>query len=418
MTSILYRSAFASICFYILFFLPVRAAAEVSPIVSSLSDALAKTIDKNPELRGYEQILGSSKAMIEQAALYPNPQFGVEVEDFGGQLDGFEQSETTVSIDQPILLGGKRSSRINLAEANRRIVEIEKEIRVLNIANELKYAYAEVVQAKAVVGILEEQLRLSRTVVSSVSERVAAGATLVLEQTKARIRLDRTKIELQNARNSLEIAKQNLVSYWGGSVEELHLDDRPLAIGDTEKYLASNSLEGTPLYRLARASINSSQRQYEVAQSKRVPDVAVGIGFRRLEQVGANALMARFSMDLPVFNRNQGEIKSVNKQLEVTRYELASVKIRLERELRSLRLTLRGALKEHQMIRSSLFPSAKKAFAQAKEAYRVGRSSYLDLLDSQRTLVETKRREQVVVLLAIQAKTRIATLIGALDEEF
>src|SRR5258706_8007700 len=56
----------------------------------------------------------SAEGQAQQAAVRPNPSLGLEVENIGssGRFSGLSNTQTTLSINQPIELGGKRGARI------------------------------------------------------------------------------------------------------------------------------------------------------------------------------------------------------------------------------------------------------------------------------------------------------------------
>ena len=96
--------------------------AEIPEIVEptgaiTLRKALALALMHNPELKAYSWDIRISQARELQAGLWPNPEFGVEVEDVGGsgELSGFDAAETTIQLSQLIELGGKSDKRVKVA---------------------------------------------------------------------------------------------------------------------------------------------------------------------------------------------------------------------------------------------------------------------------------------------------------------
>ena len=75
----------------------------------SLGEAMSLTVLYSPQLAAFAWDVRAQEAAIIQAALYPNPEVVVEIEDFGGSgaFSGFDASETTIVLGQTILLAGK-----------------------------------------------------------------------------------------------------------------------------------------------------------------------------------------------------------------------------------------------------------------------------------------------------------------------
>ena len=68
----------------------------------TLSDALQLALQRNPQLQAFSLEIRAREAATLQAALLPNPELDVEVENFAGSgpLSAFKATETTVSIGQ------------------------------------------------------------------------------------------------------------------------------------------------------------------------------------------------------------------------------------------------------------------------------------------------------------------------------
>ena len=86
------------------------AAAESAPSFPELFRQAERTA---PRLLEAEANVAAAQGRSQQAAAWANPLLGVEVEDVAGSgpYRGSSQAQTTVSIGQPLELGGQRGSR-------------------------------------------------------------------------------------------------------------------------------------------------------------------------------------------------------------------------------------------------------------------------------------------------------------------
>jgi cobalt-zinc-cadmium efflux system outer membrane protein len=64
------------------------------------------------------------------------------------------------------------------------------------------------------------------------------------------------------------------------------------------------------------------------------------------------------------------------------------------------------------VIRDQVAPDAQRAFEQIDESYRAGRASFIDLLDAQRTLMQSRRTLIELAGRASVARARIAAISG------
>jgi cobalt-zinc-cadmium efflux system outer membrane protein len=101
----------------------IVAVALVSPALAEpappFQDLLRQAATQSPRMAESLAAVNAAEGRARQAAVRPNPELGLEVENFGGTEDfGFSPVETTVSVAQPIELGGKRSARMDAAHAD------------------------------------------------------------------------------------------------------------------------------------------------------------------------------------------------------------------------------------------------------------------------------------------------------------
>ena len=94
--------------------------------VITLRDATALALARSPELGVFPYDLRAADARVLQAGLRPNPELQVGVEEFAGrgERSGFNATETTVQIGQPIELGGKRIKRTRVASLDKELAWI------------------------------------------------------------------------------------------------------------------------------------------------------------------------------------------------------------------------------------------------------------------------------------------------------
>ena len=97
-------------------------------------------------------------------------------------------------------------------------------------------------------------------------------------------------------------------------------------------------------------------------------------------------------MPLPLFDRNQGRV------LE-TRYELAragaqqrAAEATMSNELTRAYADAESSTFAMRTLKDETLPAARSAFQAAQDAFRTGKSDYLDVLDAERTLVEVERQ--------------------------
>src|SRR3546814_9249193 len=100
------------------------AAAQEPPAVSSLAhpaasiltpnEAVSRALERAPRAAAAAARLRAADANVDQAGVWPNPEFSVESENFqgSGPYRGIDSIETTYGLSQTIELGGNLGARV------------------------------------------------------------------------------------------------------------------------------------------------------------------------------------------------------------------------------------------------------------------------------------------------------------------
>jgi cobalt-zinc-cadmium efflux system outer membrane protein len=148
-----------------------------------------------------------------QGRARPNPSIEYLVEDTRATT-----RTTTVQLNQPIELAGKRSARIAIAERGRDIADIELATRRAEIRASVVSTFFDVLSAQERTRLAKETVILAERATGAVSKRVIAGKTSPVEETKARVAEAGVRVELAQAQGELRVARQRLTGLWGNPI--------------------------------------------------------------------------------------------------------------------------------------------------------------------------------------------------------
>lgn len=376
---------------------PVPAAEVQEPSGElTLRQALELALAGNPDLFSFSWEVRSGDPRILQARLIPNPELGVEFENFlgSGPLRKFDSLETTLSISQLVELGGKRAARIKLASAEKEVVRWDYEAKRADLAAAVAKLFVEVLSAQEKLALAEEIARLAKEVLDVVSARVTAGKISPVEETKASVAWSISGIELERAKLALEGARKRLAAMWGSP--------KPMfskAIGQLDRVtplplpeVLADRISRNP--DVARWAAEMEQRKATLAQERanRVADVTIGGGVRHFREANDTTFLFGATIPLPLFNRNQGKILESQYRISRAESERAAAGIRVLTALSDAYQTLAAGYVESTTLKSIVLPGARSAFDAATEGFRQGKFGYLEVLDAQRTLFEARGR--------------------------
>lgn len=384
--------------------------------ILTLPQAQALVLLHNPKLATFAWEVRAGEARTLQASLPPNPEAGIEVENFAGsgELRSFDSAEITIHLSQLIELAGKRRKRTHVAALERDLTAWDYETTRVDVLTQVTQAFVAVLSAQENVRLQEELVRLAQQVLTTVGERVKAGKVSPVEETRAMVALSTSQIELERAQQALVSARHRLVAAWGSTVPtftraEGQLDAMaalPPARQLTER-LAQNP-------DLARWVTEMAQRQaaLELEEARRVPDPTIGGGFRYVRETDDHAFVMELSLPLPVFDRNQGNRLEARYRLAKAEEEHRAATVQAHAALGEAYAALAAAYAAATALKNDALPGAQSAFDATSEGYRQGKFGFLDVLDAQRTLFEV--RGQYIEALATyhQAVADVERLIG------
>jgi cobalt-zinc-cadmium efflux system outer membrane protein len=380
------------------------------------ADALALALLHNPGLKVFPYSLRAAEARTLQAGLRPNPELGVEVEEFGGagERRGFDAAETTLQVGLPIELGGKRDRRTRVAAVDKELVEWDYESARQDLIREVSHAVTTVLAAQERLALAEKLLALSQQAQSAVAQRVQAGRDSPVDALRAGIVLSESRIERQKAEKDLAAARRSLAAKWGSSAPVFTIASGPWqeVAPPAPVDLSLDAIAGNPDVARWEAEQRSRRAALELERAKAVPDVTVAGGVRWFEETDDSAFVFGLALPLPLFSRNQGGIEEAVAHLAGARQRCEAVRVKTLASLSEATAALAASYDEVTPMRSEVLPAAQEAFEAVQQGYLQGKFDYLYVLDTQRTLFETQARYIDSIAAYHKARADVERLIG------
>lgn len=360
----------------------------------SLKEAVETALKNNPNLTVYKYEIESSEKQKIQAGLIPNPEADFEAENFlgGKELRGLKGSEFTLSVNQLFELGGKRSSRIDLAENEVSSAMGEFELRKLELISNVKEIFLRLYRISKQIDLQKQFIKLNEEILSTITKRVAAGRTSPAEESKVKVALINSRIELDRLQRQTLSASSILSSLLGTTAKQYEpvIDLYEIIIPPPDRENVIDSLEQIPFIKIVENERVLRSAKLELEKSQAVPDLTVSGGVRYLNELKTNSFIAGVSMPIPFFNRNQGNIQSAEVLLkQVDEIKNARV-LSVISNINSTFNNLLSAYNNSTRMKIEVIPESEKAYEITRQGYLQGRFAFIDLLDAQRTLFDTE----------------------------
>ena len=241
-----------------------------------------------------------------------------------------------------------------------------------------------------------------------------AGKISPVEETRSRIAESSVRLELNQAKSALNIARKQLTALWGNALPSFSEADGRVDSIETVPVLGEliQRLDQAPALQRARLEVDTRSALVDVEKTRATPDVSITVGAKRNEELGLNQAVLGLSVPIPLFNRNQGNIQEAMSRADKARAEVAALRIQLETALARAYERLETARQAATSYQDDILPGAQSAFDAAAKGFEFGKFSFLEVLDAQRTLVQAKSQYLNALLQAHEATADIKRILG------
>jgi cobalt-zinc-cadmium efflux system outer membrane protein len=374
---------------------PPRAdTSQPAPTRITLDEAIRLALQHNHALLAARTTILQNQAQETTANLRPNPtlswdtQFLPIFQPSNFTADYFEnQAQFDLGIGYLFERGKKRQHRLQAAKDQTAVTRAQVTDNERQLTFNLSQQFVAVLLAQSTLELAQQDYDSFQKTVDISDARFKAGDMSEGDLLKIKLQLLQFQSDVFAARLSKVQALAALRQLLGfESVPDNFdvdgaLDYQPVHAGlDDLKALA---LRTRPDLQAAHLGLSAAHSQESLAEANGKRDL--GVSFNYTHTAGVNSGAFFFNMELPIFDRNQGEIAR-------TRYAITQSE-QLQSETSQQVLTdvvdafeaLRSNDQIIQLYRGGYVDQAQKSRDITEYAYKKGAASLLDFLDSERT---------------------------------
>jgi outer membrane protein, heavy metal efflux system len=377
--------------------LPVPDLLEAAKAIParSLDDFEAIAVKNNPTLKQAEAMARVSAGMARQAGFWPNPSVGYQGEQIrGGAFGGGEQGGF---VQQTIVLGGKLGLRRNVFEQQKKEDEIGVHEQELSVRGAVQLQFYSALAQLRVVEVQQKLMAIAIDAATTAHQLANVGQADAPDVLQAEVAAEHAELEYLKAQRTYIQAYEVLSATVGEPQMPLALLkgelDHPPAIA-TDRYLA-DLLQNSPA--MKRAQQEAVRADAELARDKReaIPDLNLRAGVQQNQellepsthQVGVQSF-ATAGIQIPIFNRNQGNVEAAKAEAEREHEEVERIKLRLVQAAQPVLQRYLISKLEEERYRTQLIPRAQRAYELYLEKYRNMAAAYPEVIMSQRILFQ------------------------------
>ncbi len=375
---------------------PLSAAETVAVSAGSLSltQALDAARRSNPEIRVALKRWEAARKKIASEATPEKPRLDIErmyASSGKTPLNGADEKAVSITQEFPfpstLYLRGSRASKA--AEVSEQVYRA----KVREVLAKTRTSYAMLYLSLKSRKLLDENIELMRRFAKVAESKYAAGSVSESDALKAQVELTKMLNMGVVVDEERELASAMLNALMGRLAGEPLGTPRDLEPGRLEK--AREELEAVafarrPELRQAVLAAELSRTSLSLAKSEFLPDIMLSYRSRK-DPVRGRTSDAVLGLSIPLwFWKPAALIAEASAEKEMAEAELEAARLMTASDLRSAFVRTRTAQRLAESYKTSLLPQAESALTVAESSYQAGRSSFLDLLDAQRSLLNFK----------------------------
>jgi cobalt-zinc-cadmium efflux system outer membrane protein len=367
----------------------------------TLEQAESQFLQKNFLLLAAKYRVSEADAAIIQAKLYPNPNFsfeqGVYNEDTKKWFDLSETGETALALQQVIILAGKRNKQINLAKINSQISSYQFYDLIRTLRYSLRSSFYSLYYLDEPIAVYDREIESLKILIDTYTEQYNKGNVAF----KDLARLEALQFSLQNERLGLikQVSeKQTDLALLIG--DTLAKPIKPIADTGFVNHLDLSNLNYQQLldsallnrYDLKTASsqVQFSQTNLDLQRSLRIPDLTVGGAYDKAGSYVRNYNALTLAIDLPLWNRNQGNIKMAQSQIDESKQLESQAELQVKADITKAYREMLEVDKLYKTVSLQFTPDYEKLLDGIIKGYQNHTISLLEFIDYYETYKNSK----------------------------
>jgi cobalt-zinc-cadmium efflux system outer membrane protein len=374
-----------------------KASAQTDTLRITIKDAEKTFLQNNLSLIAQKYNVDAAQALVKQAKLWDNPVLSTDQNITDANKKFFNHSngngQVLVQLSQVFKTAGKRGKQVQIANDDVQIQQAQFNDLLRNLHYNLLLDFAQVANLIDQRKVYQMEIASATSMVNAIDKSYQAGNNSL----KDVIRLKALNFGLQN--DLVEIDRQ---------INDLQSELKTLLAANPNQFIApqitfnntDTTLNAATLAETAKANrgdylanqylLNQNNHNFALQKAMAVPDITIGSTYDQNSSYARNFVGLEISLPLPIFNRNQGNIKNAKLAAQSQEYTLKNSELQLNNDVYS-------AVQQYQLSQQLLGSKENDFYAKYDQLFKsmgkgfqlkqINLQEYVDFFDSYR---ETK----------------------------
>lgn len=371
-----------------------------------LAAYIEEALRENPSIKEAFNRYQAGLAKAPQVGTLPDPvlsltQFTRSTETRVGPQQGM------VSITQRIPWWGKLSDREQIAGKEAEALSAGYEMRRDEVVRRVKLAYYDLRYIDAAVKITEEDLDLLRHFETLAQARYAQGVGLQQAVVKLQAELTRDLNRLEILRRQRVDAEAALNALLGANPNEPRATSARAVPPEADlryETLIALARENRPELEADFHQIEAEEQRIRLARRDYLPDLTLGASYTDVggredpagrasppPDNGKNVLSFTVGVNIPIFRaKYDGALREASERFAAARHRYRDTTNQVASGIRATSFRIETIATQVNLFENTLLPQAEQALRSSESAYSTGTLGVLDLLDSERILLDVR----------------------------
>ena len=404
------------IFFSVLFINPSHHVSAEEPL--SIKNAVSEAIKSNPEILAANRSYEAAKARIPQELLPEDPMLEYNYDEMrAGVMDLAGKPMRSYAISQKMPFPTKLLLRSNMASKDAKISYEGYREKERDVISRTKSAYLELWLLEKSIEITKESEALLEQFSSSAAARYSLGKASQQDALKAQLELAKVKNNLVTLNQRRDIAQAKLNILMNKDPRTGLVIDRDLPhfqINGSLDELCDMAKKLRPQLRAFRYAVERGKSAYLLAWNEFLPDLSARYEQMILDGVGDKwAGMVGVSVPIWFWEKQASGVRQMKAELAMFKAEYNMMENMALFDVKEAYAKIESYKKLVETFETSFMPQAEQALKASLTGYEANQIDFLNLLDSQRMLLEIKVDYYRMLVDLEMAKAELEKAVGA-----
>lgn len=323
----------------------IAAAQSTDTLKLTLPQAEQLFVKNNYQLIAQNYQTDQAKADIITARLFDNPELSAETQLYNSETKKFFETSKTqgqyqASISQLFKLAGKRNKNIQVATTGAKMAEYQYFDLMRTLKYNLRSSFYKTYYAQQSARVYQEQINSLKKLLAASEEQLKAGNIAMKDIIRIKSLVYSLQAEYNNLENDIEDMETDLklmTSIKADANISLVMDPSEEQNYQPEKSAYVNLLDSARNNRadlkLTQTGITYAEKNLRLQKAMAVPDVQFSLVYDLKGSYPDNYVGLGMQIPLPLFNRNQGEIRKAKVAIDAGKNLMNQQDATLENEV-------------------------------------------------------------------------------------